>query len=175
MTAQSGGYGEPMADDDLPPHDVDERFSRVLEGLRTTLPGVEVLFAFLLALPLQERFGDLTAGERRAYITALISAAVSTILLIAPSMHQRMRTPFTGLERRHLRHVMFGVYLGIGGSLAFAVALVSGSYLALSIAFAVPVAIAVVLGVGAIAVWAWFWIPLFTFRRDDRRDGATRG
>ena len=33
--------------------DVDDQFRAILEGLRTTLPGVQVLFAFLLTLPLQ--------------------------------------------------------------------------------------------------------------------------
>ena len=78
--------------------EADEQFTRLLEGLRTTLPGVEVLFGFLLVFPLQANFSELTDFEKPLYVVALLSAAVALILLIAPSVHQRMRAPIDGIR-----------------------------------------------------------------------------
>ena len=55
-----------MADDSKEP-DADEQFSALLEGLRATLPGVEVLFGFLLVLPFQQGFAKLDAVEKKLY------------------------------------------------------------------------------------------------------------
>nr|MDP9494734.1 DUF6328 family protein [Actinomycetota bacterium] len=62
--------------------DVDDAFRAFLEGLRTTLPGVQVLFAFLLILPLQESFHDLARAERVAFYIAFFGSALASILLI---------------------------------------------------------------------------------------------
>ena len=87
-----------MADDSKEP-DADEQFSALLEGLRATLPGVEVLFGFLLVLPFQQGFAKLDDVEKKLYAVALTSAGIALILLIAPSVHQRVRAPFSGLPR----------------------------------------------------------------------------
>ena len=84
-----------MADQtpDLPQslNEVDDAFRAVLEGLRTTLPGVQVLFAFLLTLPLQQSFSSLATAEEVSFFVAFFGSAIASILLIAPSAHQRLR------------------------------------------------------------------------------------
>src|SRR5580765_4282883 len=65
----------PMADDASEP-DAEQQFSALLEGLRATLPGVEVLFAFLLVLPFQNRFEQLGPFEERLYAVAFGAAGV---------------------------------------------------------------------------------------------------
>jgi hypothetical protein len=144
--------------------DADEQFSVLLEGLRATLPGVEVLFGFLLVLPFQNKFSKLHGFERRLYAVALMFAGFALILLIAPSVHQRIRAPFTGVPRRDVRHVKVGAYLGIGGSLAASIALVASTWLALSVVYGNGAAIALGALIAALLAWTWFWIPLFTFR-----------
>ena len=49
---------------------VEEEFRSLLEGLRTTLPGAQIITAFLLTLPFYERFGALDQRERAAYYIA---------------------------------------------------------------------------------------------------------
>ena len=39
-----------------------EQFSALLDGLRTTLPGVQLTTAFLLTLPLYDKFAELARG-----------------------------------------------------------------------------------------------------------------
>src|SRR5688572_8788706 len=86
---------------------VDNAFRALLEGLRTTLPGVQVMLAFLLVLPVQHDFNDFESAQRVMFMTALLTAALSTVLLVAPSAHQRVRaleyptSDDAGLMRRH--------------------------------------------------------------------------
>lgn len=150
--------------------DVDESFRALLEGLRTTLPGVQVLFAFLLILPLQSRFVEIGDPVRITYFAALLSAAISSVLLIAPSVHQRVRAPVTGVARRHRAHLRFSAVVTIVGTVFFLVALGSSVYVVSAIVFAtatwaaIPTAVVV-----ALAGWAWFYVPVVRWRRDGRR------
>jgi hypothetical protein len=147
--------------------DAEEQFTALLEGLRATLPGVEVLFAFLLVLPFQNGFSKLHSFEMRLYAIAFGAAGVALVLLIAPSVHQRARVPFTGLPRRSVRHVRIGAYLGLGGSLAASVALVASAWLAMSVVYQNGVAVVFAVVIALLVAWAWFWLPLLTFRKDD--------
>ena len=155
-----------MADQSEP--DAEEQFSALLEGLRATLPGVEVLFAFLLVLPFQSGFTRLHAFEERLYVVAFGAAGIALILLIAPSVHQRVRVPFTGLPRRHVRHVKVGAYLGLAGSVAASVALCASAWLAVSVVHGNSAAVVSAVLMAGLIAWAWFWIPLVDFRRDSR-------
>lgn len=154
-----------MADDSAEPT-ADEQFSSLLEGLRATLPGVEVLFGFLLVLPFQSSFAKLSGFEERLYAVALSAAGIALVLLIAPSVHQRVRVPFTGLPRRNIRHVKLGAYLGIAGSVAAAIALVTSTWLAVTVVYGNGVAVAFGSMIALLLAWAWFWIPLITFRNE---------
>jgi predicted neutral ceramidase superfamily lipid hydrolase len=70
---------------------LDRELIELLNELRVALPGVQVLFAFLLTVPFTQRFGSLEAGERRGYFLAVVLTAISMALLIAPSAQHRMR------------------------------------------------------------------------------------
>src|SRR4029077_1036557 len=50
---------------------VKRNFDQLLQELRIVLPGVQVLFAFLLAVPFSARFGDVDDFERDIYFVAL--------------------------------------------------------------------------------------------------------
>src|SRR5437764_5244862 len=83
--------------EDRTPHEGETRHERIdrelielLNELRVALPGVQVLFAFLLTVPFTQRFGHTTAIERDIYFVTLILAALSCVLLIAPSSQHRL-------------------------------------------------------------------------------------
>lgn len=63
----------------------------LLNELRVALPGVQVLFAFLLAVPFANGFPKLSSFDREIYFVAFIATAVSTVLLMAPSSYHRLR------------------------------------------------------------------------------------
>src|SRR3546814_11027841 len=73
------------------PPDVDDQFRSLLEGLRTTLPGVQLITAFLLTLPLYDSFADLDRDARVAYYIAFVTALLGTLLLMSTSSPQRLR------------------------------------------------------------------------------------
>lgn len=69
---------------------LDRELIELLNELRVALPGVQVLFAFLLTVPFTQRFGILNAGDRRTFFLAVILTAVSAAFLMAPSAQHRM-------------------------------------------------------------------------------------
>lgn len=145
--------------------EIDDQFRALMEGLRTTIPGVMVLFSFLLVLPLQTTFGDISDPNTLVFYVAFLSAAVASILLIAPSVHQRVRAPISGIRRRTWSHVMFATKLAIGGTAAFLVSVVAVVYLVSSLVFNDVFAGVVTAAVAFVAAWAWFYLPLVRFKR----------
>jgi amino acid transporter len=80
---------------DTQDEDRQERVSRelieLLNELRVALPGVQVLFAFLLAVPFAQGFTRVTDFQRALYFVVIALTAVSLALLIAPSAWHRLR------------------------------------------------------------------------------------
>ncbi|HZG64836.1 MAG TPA: DUF6328 family protein, partial [Rubrobacteraceae bacterium] len=64
--------------------------AELLQELRVVLPGVQVLFAFLLTVPFSARFGEVSALEQTFFFGTLVCTGLSTILLLAPSAHHRL-------------------------------------------------------------------------------------
>ena len=69
----------------------DRQMIELLNELRVALPGVQILFAFLLTVPFSFRFDKLTAFQRDVYYVTLIATLLSTACLIAPSAAHRLR------------------------------------------------------------------------------------
>lgn len=143
----------------------DDQFRALMEGLRTTIPGVTVLFGFLLALPFQSDFGELDTEDRFTYAVAFLSTAVAAILLIAPSVHQRVRGLMTGIPRRSPEHVTVAVALTVAGTVSFLVAVVSSTYLVASVRLGSVGAAVVLAATALLAAWSWFYLPLVTFKK----------
>ena len=56
---------------------LDRQLAELLQELRVVLPGVQVLFAFLLTVPFSARFGRLTDTQRGVYVAVLLATAVT--------------------------------------------------------------------------------------------------
>jgi hypothetical protein len=71
-----------------------ERLTRnlneLLQELRVTQTGVQILTGFLLTLPFSQRFGDLDTTQRAAYLAILCGSVLATGLIIAPVAFHRM-------------------------------------------------------------------------------------
>lgn len=145
--------------------EIDDQFRALLEGLRTTIPGVMVLFSFLLILPLQASFADLSGANTIVFYVAFASAALASVLLISPSVHQRVRAPISGIKRKSWGHVLYATKLAIVGTVFFLVAISAVVFLVSSLVITDPFAIAATVVITTIAAWAWFFVPLVTFRR----------
>ena len=68
----------------------DRNLAELLQELRVALPGVQVLFAFLLTVPFSQRFQDLSDLQEKLYYGVLICVALATVLLVAPTAGHRI-------------------------------------------------------------------------------------
>jgi hypothetical protein len=145
---------------------VEEEFRSLMEGLRTTLPGVQLVTAFLLTVPLYDKYDTLVRAERVAYYIAFVSALASSVLLMAPGSHQRLRSRGGVVAREHRRHLQSAVHISVLGSGGFAIALTAVAYLVSSVVLGTAQAIAVTSAVAAVCLWSWYYLPLVAFERD---------
>ncbi len=143
--------------------EIDDQFRALLEGLRTTIPGVMVLFSFLLVLPLQATFGDISGVNKVIFYVAFTSSAIASVLLIAPSVHQRVRAPISGIRRTSQSHVMYATKLTIVGNIFFLISISSVTFLVSSLVFSDLLASIATTFVAGTAAWSWFYLPLVRF------------
>src|SRR5437868_1216879 len=98
---------------------VDRELAELLNELRVALPGVQVLFAFLLIVPFSQGYTQMTDFERKLYFGVLLCTGLAAMLLIAPSMHHRLE--FRRRDKEYL--VVTANRLTIAGLSALAVAM----------------------------------------------------
>ncbi len=95
---------------------LNRNLDQLLQELRVVIPGVQVLFAFLLAVPFATRFDRVDQFERVVFFIALLFAALSVVLLMALSIQHRIL--FRHEQKRYLVHA--GTLLTIAGMTALA-------------------------------------------------------
>ncbi len=174
MTAPERGHeGELGAGDgrhETPEERLDRNWNELLQELRVTQTGTQVLLGFLLAIAFQPAFSDLAAYQQRIYLVLVVIAVLTTALGLAPvSLHRalfRQRVKVLVVRVGHL--VLRLVLLGVGLVLVGTVLLVFDVVVGLRVALAASALVAVV--VAAIAV-----LPALLHR--GRRSGSspTRG
>lgn len=153
----------------MPEETPKERHNRelieLLNELRVALPGVQVLFAFLLAVPFSSGYSKVTAFEKHTFFVSLIATAVSSVLLIAtPSIH---RLRFRADDKEKI--VIYGNRLAIAGFLLLAVAMVAALLTVTTFLFGKVVGIATSASFAAVVVVLWYGIPAWTRLADVRR------
>ena len=79
---------------------LDRNLQELLGELRVALPGVQVLFAFLLVVPFNQRFADITSFQQTVYFVTLLLSTAASICLIAPSAHHRIE--FRGQDKKRI-------------------------------------------------------------------------
>lgn len=90
MRDEASRHEGPTRRDETEQQRLDRNLTELLGELRVALPGVQVLFAFLLAVPFQSRFADVTAFQRDVYFATLCCALVASACLIAPTAYHRI-------------------------------------------------------------------------------------
>lgn len=98
------------------PQRVNRELIELLNELRVALPGVQVLFAFLLALPFSSAFDDASTFERDVYFATLSCSALASALLIAPSAVHRLN--FRSPDKSRIVFVSNGLTIAGLGVLA---------------------------------------------------------
>lgn len=157
----------PSGRDETEEERLDRNLAELLQELRVALPGVQVLFAFLLAVPFQQRFGDVSPFQERVYFATLLLTALSAALLIAPSAYHRLT--FRYQQKPHL--VVVSNRLAVAGLGALALAMTCAILLITDVLFGT--AAAVVTTAAALSMFALLWGVLPLRRRlRYRREGS---
>jgi hypothetical protein len=148
--------------------DQSERINRelieLLNELRVALPGVQVLFAFLLTVPFSQGFVQTTQFQRDLLFGILAATAVSAALLIAPSAWHRLR-----FRQQDKELILFAsnrmAVLGLG---FLAAAMVGAVMLIANYAFSETLTI--VSGIVAFVIFGGLWYALPLARRIEQSD-----
>jgi membrane-bound acyltransferase YfiQ involved in biofilm formation len=136
--------------------DDQERLNRqmmeLLNELRVAMPGVQVLFGFLLTVPFQQRFRDVTQFQETVYFATLIAAAVATAFLIAPSAYHRVT--FQAQEKPNIIHI--GTAQMLVGLVALAFAMNGAVLLVTDVLFEAGTVTVTVALLATLYVTLWF-------------------
>ena len=145
---------------------VDRELIELLNELRVALPGVQVLFAFLLTLPFTQGWQRVTPFQRDLYFATFLTAAVATALLIAPSSYHRLN-----FRRRNKERLLkTSNHLAIWGLGFLALSVIGVVFLITDVLFAAtPAAIVTAVAAGLFA-WLWYLLPLIRRLRSDPRE-----
>ena len=142
----------------------DRQMTELLNELRVALPGVQILFAFLLAVPFQQGFQKVTDTQKGIYYATLMATCAATVCLIAPSAMHRLR--FHERDRAFLiessnKYLIAGLsFLGI--AIVLAMLLISDILYNGAVVWLTP------LIAGLVLVFVWFARPLL---RGDKSSG----
>ena len=134
----------------------DRNLSDLLQELRVALPGVQVLFAFLLTVPFSQRFDQLTDFEEWLYFAVMISVALATVMLVAPTAGHRI------LFRRQQKEfiVTLSNTLALIGLLLLAVAMTGAIALISSFIFGATTAVISTIVLASAFAGFWFLGPI---------------
>lgn len=157
--------GRPSGRDETEAERLDRNLSELLQELRVALPGVQVLFAFLLAVPFQQHFTSISAFDKKAYFATLLLTALSAALLIAPSAYHRL----TFRYQQKGRLVVIANRLAIAGLAVLALAMTCAIMLITNVLFG-TVATTVVTTTLVLAMFCLLWAVLPLKRRLKYRD-----
>src|SRR5215218_7329557 len=143
---------------------LDRNLGELLQELRVALPGVQVLFAFLLAVPFQQNFSKISDFEKDVYFATLILTTISAALLIAPSAYHRLTFRY---QQKH-RLVFVSNRLAIAGLATLALAMTCAIMLITDVLFG-TVATVVTVAL-ALTMFGVLWAALPLKRRLRYRD-----
>ena len=147
-------------------HDDESRRERVnrelielLNELRVALPGVQVLFAFLLAVPFSAGWDKVTSFQKDVFFATLIATAISTACFIVPTAYHRIN--FRKREKENI--LLVSNKFAIAGIMFLALSMIGVIVLITDVIYSDDAA--VVTGILAFLVFGGLWLALPLIRR----------
>jgi hypothetical protein len=146
----------------------DRQMMELLNELRVALPGVQILFAFLLTLPFSNGFSKTTAFQKDVYLFALMSAAFATAMIISPVAFHRALFR----QGRKPELVRYAHRMATGGLAFMLVSMVSSVLLITDYLLNIVAAIILTVIAGAWFLTFWAFVPWFRGNWiDESREG----
>jgi hypothetical protein len=155
---------------ETPVEKLDRNWNEILQELRVTQTGIQILTGFLLTVPFQARFADLSADQREIYLVLVVLAATTTALLVAPVSLHRI------LFRKHAKSVLVsGADRLMRVGLVFLALTVSGVVLLVfDVVTTRTIAVIAAGSILALLIAAWFVMPTLLARRTTDDDAPVR-
>jgi Family of unknown function (DUF6328) len=152
MADRTSGAGRNESEEER----VDRNLQELLQELRVALPGVQVLFAFLLVVPFNQRFPDITGFQQTIYFVTLLLATGASAFLIAPTVHHRVQFR----EQAKEQIVMTANRFAIVG-MALLAAAMTGAILLITDVLYKSTTVTIVAGAVAVMFFLlWYAVPL---------------
>ena len=140
------------------PQKFEREWPEFLDELRIALPGVQLLFGFLLAAPFSSHFDQVTGRIQDVFVICFLATAASCIFLIAPSVYHRLHWRRDVRDKEQMLRTCNG--LAIFGGVLLAVAMVSAVWVVMSIV-STPLRALIISGASALLIAAlWFILPM---------------
>jgi hypothetical protein len=135
---------------------LDRNLDELLAELRVALPGVQVLFAFLLVVPFNQRFADITSFQRTLYFVTLLLATAASACLIAPTAHHRLE-----FRAHDKQRIVFGATrLAIAGLALLALAMTGAVMFVTDFLYGTTTVAIVSILVALLFAFLWYVIPI---------------
>jgi hypothetical protein len=135
---------------------LDRELIELLNELRVALPGVQVLFAFLLTVPFSQRFPSVTATQKQVYFASFLCTAAATAFLIAPTAYHRVQ--FRGRDKEQM--LLTSNRLTIVGMFFLALAIALVVFVITDLLFGGAWTPTVTAVVAALFAWLWYGLPI---------------
>ena len=140
------------------PRDFDREWPEFLNELRLALPGVQLLFGFLLAAPFSTNFSSLSGVARGAYFVCFFCTTAACAFLIAPSVYHRLHWRRDVRDKEQM--IRTCNRLAIVGVVLLAVAMTAAVLIVSHVMASGWVAVAVTISAGLLFFTLWFGLPL---------------
>jgi len=141
---------------ETPKQRINRELIELLNEIRIALPGVQVLFAFLLVVPFGPGWRHTTSLQRHAYVFSITTAALAAVIMIAPSSYHRLlwRQP-------HKEHMLMTSNVLLIAGMAFLAMAISGSlFFVVSFALGTWEAAVTTAGILVVILVLWYAMPL---------------
>jgi hypothetical protein len=135
---------------------LNRQLDQLLNELRVAMPGVQVLFAFLLAVPFQQRFAAVSEFQKQVYFFTLLASAAASAFFIAPTAYHRIL--FREGDKPHL--IKVASQFALAGLIALALAM-NGALLLITDVLFKETTVLITVGVSlTLFITLWFVLGL---------------
>ena len=147
---------------------LNRNMNELLQELRVSQTGVQIIFAFLLALPFAQRFKQVTAFQRDVYFATLLLCGTAAALFIAPVNAHRL--VFRQQEKARL--IASSNWMAITGLACLALALIGVILLISDFLFGTTAAVISTACMLVLFLVLWYALPLSWLLRQARSSSA---
>jgi hypothetical protein len=149
---------------------VDRELIELLNELRVALPGVQVLFAFLLVVPFQQGFANISELARDVYFAGLAASAIAIAFLITPASYHRLNLRRGVHEKEQM--LFTSSRLTIIGTAFLAIGIACSMFLVADVLFGPATAFVIAIATVAVIASLWYALPLIARRSNSSSSGG---